>query len=355
MSYCSISKPAMVSIVSDCDIAPMTSMGVSVQAERVVSFSSADDLPRLRAAGLLDDAVVIGGGSNMLFVSSPLKRTLLHPAMMTYQATPVMGASPSSSLRQVMLHVDAGVVLDDIVALTCRLGLWGLENLSLIPGHVGGAAVQNVGAYGAEFADTVVAVDAYDIVADRMVTFPASQLDYGYRHSMFKDEANAGRYIITAVDLCLSAAPNPRLGYKALAETVGDADGLTPVRMREAVIAMRRSKLPEVGVTGSVGSYFKNPVVEAALGEAFVAANPDAPAFRLPDGSVKLSAAWLIDHAGCRDMRVGGASLWPLQPLVIVNDGYTASAADILALEQLIRDRVTEVYSIPLECEVVKV
>lgn len=345
----------MVSTVSDCDVSAMTSMGVPVQADRLVCFNSADDLPRLRRAGLLDDAVVIGGGSNMLFVSSPLRRTLLHPAMRTYQATPVMDASASPSLRQVMLHVDAGMVLDDLVSLTCRLGLWGLENLSLIPGHVGGAAVQNVGAYGTEFADTVIAVDAYDIVADRMVTFPSSQLDYGYRRSMFKDEANAGRYIITSVDLCLSATPNPRLGYKALAEAVGDATALTPGQMRDAVIAMRRAKLPEVGVTGSVGSYFKNPVVDAALGEAFIAANPEAPAFRLPDGTVKLSAAWLIDHAGCREMRVGGASLWHLQPLVIVNDGYKATAADILALEQLIRDRVTEVYGIPLECEVVKV
>lgn len=124
-------------------------MGVAAVADRMVCFSSADDLSCLRDRGLLDDAVVIGGGSNMLFVSSPLRRTLLHPAMRTYQVTPVVDSSVAGgAVRQVIMHVDAGVVLDDIVAITCRLGLWGLENLSLIPGHVGGAAVQNVGAYG---------------------------------------------------------------------------------------------------------------------------------------------------------------------------------------------------------------
>lgn len=355
MSCCSTSNNAMVSIASDRDIAPMTSMGVSAMADRLVSFTCAADLSRLQEQGLLDDAVVVGGGSNMLFVTSPLHRPLLHPAMNTYQATPVMDAALSPSLRQVMLHVDAGVVLDDIVAITCRLGLWGLENLSLIPGHIGGAAVQNVGAYGAELADVVIAVDAYDKLTGRVVTIPASRLDYGYRHSMFKEEANASRYIVTAVDVCLSASPAPRLGYKALAEAVSDIDALTPQHMRDAVIAMRRSKLPDVGVVGSVGSYFKNPVVEAAVGEAFSASNPEAPAFRLPDGQVKLSAAWLIDHAGCRDMRVGGASLWPRQPLVLVNDGYNATAADVVALEQMVRDRVNEVYGVTLECEVVKI
>ncbi len=343
----------MVSIVSDKDIAPMTSMGAAAVVDRLVCFSSADDLPHMKKQGLLDDAVVIGGGSNMLFVTSPLHKTLLHPSMRTYQATPVMDAD--GSLRQVVMHIDAGVVLDDIIAITCRLGLWGLENLSLIPGHIGGAAVQNVGAYGAELADVVIAVDAYDKQTGSVVTIPASQLDYGYRHSMFKNENNASRYIVTAVDVCLSASPSPRLGYKALAEAVRDIARLTPQHMRDAVIAMRRSKLPDVGVVGSVGSYFKNPVVEATIGKAFSDANPEAPAFRQPDGEVKLSAAWLIDHAGCRDMRAGGASLWSKQPLVLVNDGYTATSADILALEEMVRQRVKDVYGITLECEVVKI
>lgn len=344
----------MVSETTDCDIAPMTTMRVPAVADRLVCFSSVADLSRLRDQGLLDDAVVIGGGSNMLFVSSPVRRTLLHPAMRTYQLTPVVDAS-DGSVRQVVMHVDAGVVLDDIVAITCRLGLWGLENLSLIPGHVGGATVQNVGAYGAELADVVIAVDAYDKESGSVVSIPASQLAYGYRHSMFKGADNASRYIVTAVDICLSTSPAPRLGYKALAEAVAGIDGLTPQHMRDAVIAMRRAKLPEVGAVGSVGSYFKNPVVGSAEGAAFSAANPEAPAFRQPDGMVKLSAAWLIDHAGCRDMRVGGASLWPSQPLVLVNDGFKASAADVVALEEMIRKRVLEAYGIALECEVVKI
>lgn len=329
-------------------------MGVSAVARRLVSFTSAADLSLLRSRGLLDDAVVIGGGSNMLFTSSPLGSTLLHPAMATYQATPVIDAA-DGSLRHVVMHVDAGVVLDDIVALTCRLGLWGIENLSLIPGHVGGAAVQNVGAYGAELADVVIAVEAYDKLTDSVVSFARPQLDYGYRHSMFKDGDNASRYIVTAVDLCLSASPSPRLGYKALADAVKDAGELTPQLMRDAVIAMRRAKLPQVGVVGSVGSYFKNPVVEASLAGSIKASHPDAPAYGLPDGRVKLSAAWLIDHAGCRDMLVGGASLWPSQPLVLVNVGYKATAADVIALEQMVRARVSDVFGVSLECEVVKV
>lgn len=337
----------MALIAKDRDIAPDTTMGLHATVAEFIEVASVAELEMLRRQGVLRDAVAIGGGSNMLFTAARFDGQLLHSAMKVIDVVP-----DDSGAR---VTAGSGVTLDDLVALSCRWGLWGLENLSLIPGEVGGAAVQNVGAYGAELADTVVSVDVYDLRSGQTVTIPNADMHFSYRHSVMKEPGHAGRSFITAVTFRLDKSPAPRLGYKALAEAVAGMPRLTPQTMRDAVIAMRESKLPDPKSTGSVGSYFKNPVLDSGDGEKFMSMHPGAPAFIQPDGTVKLSAAWLIDHAGCKPLSCGGASLWPRQPLVLVNRDGSATAADILDLEGQVVARVQATFGVTLQCEVVKI
>lgn len=321
-------------------------MGVGARCARLVEYDTVEDLRQLVGEGVTAGAFHLGGGSNVLFVSGQ-QHTVLRSRIRGIEVTPMADGD------RVEVKAGSGVTLDDLVALSCRWGLWGLENLSLIPGQVGGAAVQNVGAYGSELADSVVSVDAIDTTDGSLRCFAPSELAYGYRTSVFKTPGTAGRYIITAVSFMLHRKGRPNLRYRALEASASGAEA--PADMRRAVIAMRRAKLPDPGETGSVGSYFVNPVVDAETGARFMAAHPEAPAFPLPGGEVKLSAAWLIDHAGCKEMCSGGASLWPQQPLVLVNTRGTATAADVERLEEAVRLRVLERYGIRLNCEVVKV
>lgn len=337
----------MVTCVDGADLRHLTTMGVAAPCARLIEYDSVDDLLRLRAEGALDGTFHLGGGSNVLFTGRAEPPVVLRSLMRLIEVTPL----PDGDAVEVTAQ--SGVTLDDLVSMTCAWGLWGLENLSLIPGQMGGASVQNVGAYGAELADVVSAVTALDIASGSLRTFTPAELHYGYRHSAFKEPSMAGRYIVTAVTLTLRRKGAPNLSYKALAAEAGPDS--TPLDMRQAVTAMRRAKLPDPAEVGSVGSYFVNPIVDADEGARFRADHPDAPAFDTAGGSVKLSAAWLIDHAGCKELRCGGAALWPRQPLVLVNAEGHASAADVLALEEAVRRRVKDAFGVTLRCEVVKV
>ncbi len=321
-------------------------MGVHSVASRVVEFSNTEDLDLLRRDRLLDNAFILGGGSNVLFTGATYGGTIVRPAM--------NGVTLDRHGDSAVLTAESGCRLDDVVDAACAQGLWGLENLSLIPGNIGGAIVQNCGAYGAEIADCLTSVDLYDMASGSQVTLDRKDLNMSYRHSCLKEAGTAGRMIVVRARFTLSATPRPNLSYKALADAVAGRQDLSAADLRTAVIAIRRAKLPDVATTGSVGSYFKNPVLSGNDARAFADAHPDAPVhINETDKSAKLSAAWLIDRAGCKPMACGGASLWPTQPLVIVNRG-NATGADILALEKAVRERVESVFGITLECEVVK-
>ena len=191
----------------------------------------------------------------------------------------------------------------------------------------------------------------YDLKERRKCRFKMSECGYGYRSSMFKEEGNKGRYVVTSVLFRLTRKASPRLEYKGLKEALNDTDGLTPQKVREAVIGIRRSKLPDPEELGSAGSFFKNPVVSA---EEFARISPDggAPHYLLPDGSVKLPAAWLIDSCGLKGAVHGGAAVYERQPLVIVNASGGATPEDVLALERRIVDEVKSRYGIELHPEV---
>lgn len=332
----------MLKISEKPDLRDCSTMAVDAVADWLVEWDNPGDLHRLFTdpayAGITDGPVIpVGSGSNLLFVSNPLRATLLRCS--SSAVTEV-----SSDGDTVMLKADAGTVLDDLVAMTAERGLWGLENLSLIPGTAGAAAVQNPGAYGQEFGDAVVRVECYDRKTDSMTAFTRSEMDYGYRMSALKHPAMRGRMTVTAVTVALSAAGQPRLSYGRLDQTVRTSGApLTPAGMRRIVSEIRQSKLPDPALMPSCGSFFKNPVVDAALRDRVLALAAEAgieasavPVYEVPsaDGApshYKLSAAWLIDRSGWKGCVRGNVALWPQQPLVIVNPDGLATGHEIAA------------------------
>lgn len=323
----------MITVTDDSDLSGRNTFGLKVKCKRWIEYDSPLDIPAVLAmAG--PQWMAIGGGSNMLFTHD-YPGTLLHSA--------IKGIVRDDEV----VIAGAGERLDDVVAWCCDRGIWGLENLSLIPGYVGGATVQNAGAYGAEIGASIKSVTAYDVVKGEFVEFAQQSCGFGYRQSLFK--RIPGRYIISSVNLS-PAAIGPDLTYGALSELTDDGT-LTPSSVRAKVIEIRDSKLPRPEVVGSAGSFFKNPVVDAVQFDILRRNHPDIPHFIVGDG-VKIPAAWLIDKAGVKSMKVGGASVWARQPLVIVNETGQATPQDILELEQSIIKAVKAEYDIVLQPEV---
>ena len=325
------------------DLSSMNTFRMKVSCACFVEYENVAELEGLNFDKLPRPLLHIGEGSNLLFTGD-FPGTVLHSNIEYIKYVDV-------GLDEVPVMVGAGVNFDSFVAETCRHGLWGAENLSLIPGEVGAAAVQNIGAYGAEVKDIISGVVCYDLKEKKKCRFKQEECRYGYRSSMFKEEQNRGRYVVTSVLFRLSRKPNPRLDYQGLREALGDKADLTPRDVRDAVSEIRRRKLPDPEQTGSAGSFFKNPVVSA---EEFARISPDggAPHYLLPDGSVKIPAAWLIDSCGLKGAEQGGARVYREQPLVIVNASGAATPEDVLALERRIVNEVKERFGVELHPEV---
>jgi UDP-N-acetylmuramate dehydrogenase len=329
----------------DADLSDLNSLHLPARASRLQPVDQAADLPELtdvraRRAGAL---LVLGGGSNIVFATD-FPGTVLH---MRTRGVDVL----ERSHEDVCVSVAAGVSWHDWVQQALAEGWYGLENLALIPGTVGAAPVQNIGAYGVELKDHVDHVEAWDTVSRTWLRLGATECRFGYRDSIFKHEL-AGRAIITRVAFRLSTRPHVRCSYvdlqRALASR-GIAEP-TPQNVFDAVCAVRRMKLPDPAVLGNAGSFFRNPVLSAAEAARLLAAHPDAPHYPAPDGSVKFAAAWLIDQGGWKGRRIGDAGVHEHQALVLVNHGH-ASAAQLLALARAIQDDVRNRYGISLEPE----
>ena len=327
-------------IERDYDLSAHNTFRMKVRCACYIEYENADELAGLDFDSLPKPIKHIGGGSNMLFTGD-FPGTILHSAI-RYIKYIDMG------LDEVPVMLGSGVVWDDFVAQACGHGLWGAENLSLIPGEAGAAAVQNIGAYGVEFKDLVSGVSCYDLKERRKCKFTAAECRYGYRESMFKEAED--RYVIVSVLLRLSRTAGPRLTYKGLE----GIDASTPQKVREAVIAIRRTKLPDPEEIGSAGSFFKNPVVSAQDFARIIdaAGSATVPHYLLPDGFVKVPAAWMIDQCGFKGEREGGAQVYEKQPLVIVNASGSASPADVLELERRIIAGVHSKFGVTLHPEV---
>ena len=322
------------------DLSALNTFRMKVRCACYVEYNSVDELAGLDWDSLPKPVRHIGGGSNLLFTGD-FPGAILHSAI-KYVKYVDMG------LDEVPVVVGAGVVWDELVAELCGHGLWGAENLSLIPGEVGAAAVQNIGAYGVEFKDIVSGVSCYDLQEKKPCKFTVAECGYGYRESMFKEAA--GRYVITSVLLRLTRSARPRLEYKGLA----GIDASSPQSVRDAVIAIRRTKLPDPAELGSAGSFFKNPVVSAIDFARIIDAVPGVtvPHFLLPTGMVKVPAAFLIDQCGLKGEHEGGAAVYEKQPLVIVNATGSATPQDVLELERRIIATVHEKFGVSLHPEV---
>lgn len=327
----------------DYDLGTQNTFRMKVSCACFVEYESVKELEGLNFDKLPKPLLHIGEGSNLLFTGD-FKGTVLHSDIEYIKYADI-------GLEEVPVLVGAGVNFDNFVEETCRHGLWGAENLSLIPGEVGAAAVQNIGAYGVEVKDIISGVVCFDLQERRKVKFKADECSYGYRDSIFKKTENKGRYVVTGVLFRLTRKHSPKLEYKGLSAALAGRDPVSPMEVREAVIGIRREKLPDPQEIGSAGSFFKNPVVSS---EQFAAISPDgsAPHYDLPDGTVKVPAAWMIDQCGFRGAVEGGAAVFDKQPLVIVNARGDATPADVVALENRIINGVKERFGVALHPEV---
>ena len=318
------------------------SFGVDQQAARLIEFEMPEDLRTLFAAGIPEKWTVLAGGNNILFTRD------YDGVLLTPVARGITLLSDDGD--EVRVRADAGVEWDDLVEWAVGRGLWGIENLSLIPGKAGAAPVQNIGAYGCEAKDAIRRVEMYCVETGAMLTLDAAHCGFGYRESVFKHDLK-GRVIITAVEIALTHTPRPRLGYGDVEREVEARGGATLRNIREAICAIRRAKLPDPAVLGNAGSFFKNPVVGAAAAERLLAEYPDMPHYPAPEGRVKLAAGWLIDRAGMKGRRKGAVGVHERQALVLVNHGG-ATGGEVIAFAHEVQERVRGKFGIEIDTEV---
>ena len=344
----------------------MNTFGMKVKARCFMEYDSVADLVDIEFEELAHPVLHIGGGSNLLFTDD-FKGTVLHSKINFIE---ILDDCQKDGIEEtsvetgtdVLVSVGAGVVFDDFCDWAAQQNLWGVENLSYIPGEVGASAVQNIGAYGVEVKDVIRKVYCYDTQEEEFVHFDVEECEYGYRDSIFKNPEIKGRYIVTHVVFALSRNPQPKLDYGHLNDAVRTAGGdvaLTPSLIRRVIIKIRKEKLPEPSVMGSAGSFFKNPVISPehfARIEAAAKAEhgPDykVPHYDLPDGSVKIPAAWMIEQCGWKGRRSGNAAVYDKQPLVLVNYTGEAYPEEIIGLEKRIIESVKKKFDIELHPEV---
>ena len=333
----------MSTIERNKELKPCNTFGVSARAAGFAAFRDKADLDAVFADPEWGERpwTVIGGGSNVL-LTKDYDGLILHPA--GQEITEVAHDEYTVTLR-----VQAGVEWDDFVRYCVERGLGGVENLSGIPGTAGAAPVQNIGAYGAEVADTIAEVGAYLPDSGEIHTFSNAECRFGYRESIFKYELK-GRAIILSATFRLSLNPVFNIGYGDLEREVQALGGPSLENIRRAILSIRDEKLPDPKVLGNSGSFFKNPVVPQELAEALRVQYPDMPQYTASEGR-KLAAGWLIDRAGLKGFRLGNAGVHEKQALVLVNYGE-ATGAEILAVAARVIAAVEAKFGITLQMEV---
>lgn len=318
---------------------------IDCQARYFFEFTEAEDLPYFLANfpnWEKLDLLLLGAGSNLLFISD-FDGLVLH--------TNIPGIKQVREDRNhVWFEVGAGENWDRFVGYCVANRLGGIENLSLIPGNVGSAPVQNIGAYGVEVCEYIESVKGFDLKTFSEYEIPAADCRFGYRDSIFKNELK-GRFIVTSVVFRLDKFVEFRLDYGDLKEEVEKRGGENVHYVREAVIAIRESKLPNPDKIGNAGSFFKNPVVDSALAEQLKAEFPAMPVYAATEGKSKLAAGWLIDQCGWKAYREGHVGVHDKQALVLVNYGG-ALGREVYDLSQKIKRSVAERFGVLLEEEV---
>lgn len=336
-------------VEEDVNLRGCNSFGLPALARRLVRVASDADVRRVVDHPRYGRApkFVLGGGSNIVFTRDP---------------TDLVVKVEVPGRRRVAERADAWIVeagagesWHDFVAWTLAQGMPGLENLALIPGTVGAAPVQNIGAYGVELADRFESLDAVDLVTGRSVTLGPEICGFGYRDSVFKHAESgglAGKSVITRVRLRLPRPWRPVLGYLDLERKLRETGVHAPDARQifDWICAIRRAKLPDPAQIGNAGSFFKNPVVSAEQCRDIIGRDPEIVHYPMPDGSVKLAAGWLIDACGWKGKSIGRAGVYDKQALVLVNRGG-ASGAEVVTLARAIQESVYGRFGIRLEAE----
>ena len=320
-------------------------LGLQSKATAVVSVTSAQQLEAACLWAQQRDLplVPLGEGSNVV-LAADLDALVLRMATRGIEIL-------ESSADSVSLRVAAGENWHSLVEWTLQQGFYGLENLALIPGTVGAAPIQNIGAYGVELQSVVSSVHCRHIADGQMLQLPGADCEFDYRDSVFKHGLR-DEVLITAVDLRLSRLPSPRADYPALAGFLAESgiDTPSPEQVFEAVVNIRRSKLPDPAMEPNAGSFFKNPVLPAGQTAELVDRFPGLPRYPQPDGQVKLAAAWMIEHCGWKGFRENGLGIHPEHALVIVNYGNN-SGEQLLALAHRVASSVAETFGLQLLIE----
>lgn len=316
--------------------------GLDVYADNFLEYHSEEELlDFIRKGWLSIPCLHVGRGSNLLFTAD-YSGTVVHSCIKGITVV-------SEDDDNVDLCVGAGVLWDDLVCYCVEHGWQGIENLSLIPGETGAAAVQNIGAYGVEVKDVITSVRTVDI-AGRQRIYLVDECNYSYRHSLFK-EAGMRSVFVTYVNIRLNKKTHFTLGYAALREALKQCSQIDLHAVREAVIRIRQSKLPDPEVLGNAGSFFMNPMVSREHFEELKHLYPDIPYYEVSADQIKIPAGWLIEQCGWKGKSLGPAAVYHKQALVLVNLGG-ATGRDIVALAQAVQKDVREKYGIQLQPEV---
>ena len=312
--------------------------GIEAKCERFVEFTSVEEAQQV--AKMLHESdlpyIIIGGGSNLLLTKD-------YPGMVV--RSDILGIQIDGE----RMTCGSGEVFDEIVEASLMAGLYGLENLSLIPGDVGASAVQNIGAYGVEAKDYIESIEAVEIATGKVVIIKAQDCGYGYRQSKFKTDWK-NRYLITHVTYRLSTAFNPHLDYGNIKQALSTLEPTAP-QLRKTIIDIRNAKLPDPKVTGNAGSFFMNPIVPRTQYEALAAQYPQMPHYEVDAEHVKIPAGWMIDQCGWKGKSLGRAGVHEKQALVLVNLGG-ATGDEIVKLCQTIQADVKAKFGIEIHPEV---
>lgn len=318
--------------------------GLDHRADIFISVNSEEEAVQMIRSGkqVTGPVKIIGGGSNLLFVSD-FHGTIIHSSIEGIEVE-------EETAEYAIVSAGAGVRWDFLVEWTVSQKLGGLENLSLIPGTAGAAPVQNIGAYGVEVRDFIEKVRAIALTDGSVREFKNSDCRFGYRDSIFKNDLK-GEYLVTKVIFRLSKQPEFNINYGSLRQEAEKYGKVSLRTIREAVIKIRREKLPDHEITGNAGSFFKNPLVSRKLFEELKSQYQQMPSFDDPSGEIKLPAGWLIEQCGWKGIRNGDAGVHDKQALVLVNYG-NATGKEIFDLAERIRKSVKRKFRINLEREV---
>jgi len=319
--------------------------GVDVQAKKFISVHTSEELIKVLQQTYASELFILGGGSNMLLTKN-IDKTVVHIAIKGIELI-------SESREEVILKVGAGENWHQFVLYCIENGYGGLENLSLIPGNVGTAPVQNIGAYGVELKDTFKSCEALRIQTLEVETFNLNQCEFGYRNSVFKNKLK-NEYVITSVNFRLSKKKHQLSTSYGAIQVHLEKKGIKSPSIKDisnAVISIRQEKLPDPKKLGNSGSFFKNPIVSENRFKEIQKDFPEMPFYTLSDQQIKIPAGWLIDQAGLKGYREGDAGVHENQALVLVNHG-NASGENILDLSKTVRQKIYKKFGLHLQPEV---